>query len=151
MKTVKRCEYILEDGHKCNEVFKTRSRQNSHQKYCNNHLGNVQKESHLHGHTPLVNSRNKYAQGGNNDSMRQWVSHKMRVEMIEKQRIADLEAKVKSLENKIEKIVSNMQSNYLDHKIEVCVRRELRQDFFKHRVDAIVVKRLKKSLRGEEE
>ena len=151
MKTVKRCVYILEDGHKCNEVFKTRSMQNTHQKYCEKHTGNPQKHSHLHGHTPLVNSRNKYAQGGNNDSMRQWVSHKMRVEKIEKQRIADLEAKVKSLENKIVKIISNVQSDHLDRKVRDCVKRELRQDFFKHRVDAIVVKRLKKSLRGEEE
>ena len=81
MKMTRRCEYILEDGHKCNTVYTSR---NSQQKYCDNHIGNYQKHSHLHGHTPLVKSTNRYAQGGNNDSMRQWVMHKMNMENIEK-------------------------------------------------------------------
>ena len=40
-----------------------------------------------------MKSTNAYAQGGNNDSMRQWVMHKMNMENIEKKKIADLEAK----------------------------------------------------------
>ena len=125
MKMTRRCEYILEDGHKCNAVYTSR---NSQQKYCDNHIGNYQKNSHLQGHTPLVYSTNKYAQGGNNDSMRQWVMHKMNVENIERKRISDLEAQV--------------------------ARLEMKSDYFKDKVDAIVVKRLRKSLRndrGEEE
>ena len=142
MKMTRRCEYILEDGHKCNAVYTSR---NSQQKYCDNHIGNTQKNSHLEGHTPLVKSTNRYAQGGNNDSMRQWVMHKMNMENIEKKRIADLEAKVARLE----KIIDNISSN---KKVLIGVlKEEMRTDFFKQRVDAIVVKRLRTSFRGEEE
>ena len=142
MKMTRRCEYILEDGHKCNAVYTSR---NSQQKYCDNHIGNTQRNSHLEGHTPLVKSTNRYAQGGNNDSMRQWVMHKMNMENIEKKRIADLEAKVARLE----KIIDNISSN---KKVLIGVlKEEMRTDFFKQRVDAIVVKRLRTSFRGEEE
>ena len=142
MKMTKRCEYILEDGHKCNAVFTSR---NSQQKYCDNHIGNTQKNSHLEGHTPLVKSTNRYAQGGNNDSMRQWVMHKMNMENIEKKKIADLEAKVARLE----KIIDNISSN--KKVLKGVLKEEMRTDFFKQRVDAIVVKRLRTSFRGEEE
>jgi len=142
MKMTRRCEYILEDGHKCNAVYTSR---NSQQKYCDNHIGNTQKNSHLEGHTPLVKSTNRYAQGGNNDSMRQWVMHKMNMENIEKKRISDLEAKVARLE----KIIDNISSN--KKVLKGVLKEEMRTDFFKQRVDAIVVKRLRTSFRGEEE
>lgn len=142
MKMTRRCEYILEDGHKCSAVYTSR---NSQQKYCEHHIGNYQKNNHLHGHTPLVKSTNKYAQGGNNDSMRQWVMHKMNMENMEKKKIADLEAKVARLERIIDDISSNK-------KIVVSVlKEEMKSDFFKQRIDAIVVKRIKKSFRGEQE
>ena len=142
MKMTRRCEYILEDGHKCNAVYTSR---NSQQKYCDNHIGNTQRNSHLEGHTPLVKSTNRYAQGGNNDSMRQWVMHKMNMENIEKKRISDLEAKVARLE----KIIDNISSN--KKVLKGVLKEEMRTDFFKQRVDAIVVKRLRTSFRGEEE
>jgi|TARA_R100000455_G_scaffold10778_1_gene4503 uncharacterized coiled-coil protein SlyX len=69
----------------------------------------------------------------------------MNMENIEKKRIADLEAKVARLE----KIIDNISSN---KKVLIGVlKEEMRTDFFKQRVDAIVVKRLQKSFRGEEE
>ena len=142
---IRRCEYVLEDGHKCNAVYTSR---NSQQKYCDNHIGNYQKNSHLHGHTPLVKSTNKYAQGGNNDSMRQWVMHKMNMENIEKKRIADLEAKVARLEKIIDSIASNKKV------VKAVLREEMRSEYFTTKVDSIVVKRLQKSMRfnrGEEE
>ena len=142
MKMTRRCEYKLEDGHKCNAVFSSR---NSQQKYCDNHIGNYQKNSHLHGHTPLVKSTNKYAQGGNNDSMRQWVMHKMNMEKIERKKIADLEAKVERLEKIIDSISSNKKV------FKSVLKEEMKTDFFKQRIDAIVVKRIKKSFRGEQE
>ena len=145
MKMTRRCEYILEDGHKCNAVYTSR---NSQQKYCDNHIGNYQKNSHLQGHTPLVYSTNKYAQGGNNDSMRQWVIHKMNVENIERKRISDLEAQVARLEKIVDSITSNKRV------VGSVLRKEMKSDYFKDKVDAIVVKRLRKSLRndrGEEE
>ena len=39
MKMTKRCEYILEDGHKCNAVFSYNSRQGV-RKYCHDQIGN---------------------------------------------------------------------------------------------------------------
>ena len=142
MKMTRRCEYILEDGHKCNAIFSSR---NSQQKYCEHHIGNVQKNSHLQGHTPLVRSTNKYAQGGNNDSMRQWVMHKMNMENIEKKKIATLEAKVTRLESIIDSITSNKKI------VKGVLKQEMKSQYFKDRIDAIVVKRLRTSFRGEEE
>jgi len=139
----RRCEYILEDGHKCNKAYTSR---NSHQKYCEYHIGNNKDSNHLEGHTPLVRSTNRYAQGGNNDSMRQWVMHKMNVEKIERQTVADLEAKVARLEKIIDNIATNKRV------VRAVMKEEMRTDFFIRRIDAIVVKRLQKSLRdGEEE
>jgi len=142
MKMTRRCEYKLEDGHKCNAAYTSR---NSQQKYCEKHIGNYQRNSHLEGHTPLVKSTNKYAQGGNNDSMRQWVMHKMNVENIERKKIADLEAKVERLEKIIDSITSNKKI------VRAVLREEMRTSFFKNRVDSIIVKRIRTSLRGEEE
>ena len=145
MKMIRRCEYILEDGHKCNATYTTR---NGQQKYCNNHVGNVQSNNHLEGHTPLVKSTNRYAQGGNNDSMRQWVMHKMNMEKMEKKRIAKLEKKIERLERIIDGISSNRKV------VTAVLKDEMKTDFFKNRIDAIVVKRLQTSFnftRGEEE
>ena len=77
--------------------------------------------------------------------MRQWVMHKMNMENIEKKKIADLEAKVARLE----KIIDNISSN--KKVLKGVLKEEMRTDFFKQRVDAIVVKRLRTSFRGEEE
>ena len=142
MKKIKRCEYILEDGHKCNVSFRSR---NSQQKYCEMHIGNNHRKGHLEGHTPLVRSTNAYAQGGNNESMRQWVMHKMNMENIEKKKIATLEAKVTRLESIIDSITSNKKI------VTSVLKEELKTQYFKDRVDAIVVKRLRTSFRGEEE
>ena len=69
----------------------------------------------------------------------------MSVEKIERQTIADLEAKVARLEKIIDNIATNKKV------VQSVMKEELRSDFFIRRVDAIVVKRLQKSLRGEEE
>lgn len=145
MKMIRRCEYILEDGHKCNASYRSR---NSQQKYCERHIGNNYKKSHLEGHTPLVKSTNAYAQGGNNDSMRQWVMHKMNMEPQEKQRIIDLENKV----NRLERIINDISSN--KKIVSKVLRDEMKSNRFKRAIDGIVVKRLKTSFRfarGEEE
>jgi hypothetical protein len=67
------------------------------------------------------------------------------MEPQEKQRIIDLENKV----NRLEKIIDNISSN--KKVMRAVLTEEMRSDFFKRRVDAIVVKRLQKSFRGEEE
>ena len=92
-----------------------------------------------------MKSTNKYAQGGNNDSMRQWVMHKMNMENIEKKKIATLEAKVMRLESIIDSITSNKKI------VKGVLKQEMKSQYFKDRIDAIVVKRLRTSFRGEEE
>tara|TARA_R100000734_G_C3236852_1_gene42863 strand:- start:13 stop:222 length:210 start_codon:yes stop_codon:yes gene_type:complete len=69
----------------------------------------------------------------------------MNMENIEKNRISDLEAKVARLENIIESITSNKKV------MRAVLKEEMRTDFFKNRIDAIVVKRLRTSFRGEQE
>tara|TARA_B000000475_G_C15695882_1_gene324262 strand:- start:49 stop:258 length:210 start_codon:yes stop_codon:yes gene_type:complete len=69
----------------------------------------------------------------------------MNMENIEKKRIADLEDKVARLERIIDNISSNKKV------FKSVLKEEMRTDFFKQRIDAIVVKRLQKSFRGEQE
>tara|TARA_R100001463_G_scaffold42066_5_gene88383 strand:+ start:1899 stop:2126 length:228 start_codon:yes stop_codon:yes gene_type:complete len=74
--------------------------------------------------------------------------HKMNVENIERKRISDLEAQVARLEKIVDSITSNKRV------VGSVLRKEMKSDYFKDKVDAIVVKRLRKSLRndrGEEE
>ena len=72
----------------------------------------------------------------------------MNVENIERKRISDLETQVARLEKIIDSITSNKRV------VGSVLRKEMKSDYFKDKVDAIVVKRLQKSLRndrGEEE
>jgi hypothetical protein len=69
----------------------------------------------------------------------------MNVENIERKKIADLEAKVERLEKIIDSITSNKKI------VRAVLREEMRTSFFKNRVDSIIVKRIRTSLRGEEE
>jgi hypothetical protein len=72
----------------------------------------------------------------------------MNVENIERKRISDLEAQVARLEKIVDSITSNKRV------VGSVLRKEMKSDYFKDKVDAIVVKRLRKSLRndrGEEE
>jgi len=71
--------------------------------------------------------------------------HKMNMENIEKKRISDLEAKVARLENIIESITSNKRV------VKGVLKQEMKSQYFKDRIDAIVVKRLRTSFRGEQE
>ena len=144
MKMTKRCEYILEDGHKCNAVFSYNSRQGV-RKYCHDHIGNVPNLAHLEGHHGLVRSKNKYAGVANAEKMQEWVKHQMRMEKIEKERIAVLERKIARLESIVDSITSNKEI------VTSVLKEELKTQYFKDRVDAIVVKRLRTSFRGEEE
>ena len=147
MKITKRCEYILEDGHKCNAVFSYNSRQGV-RKYCHKHVGNDAKNPHLEGHHGLVKSTNKYAAVANAETMQEWVKHQMKIEKIERKRIAVLERKVARLESIVDSITSNKKI------VTSVLKEQMKTRFFKERVDAIVVKRLQTSfriLRGEEE
>ena len=138
MKMTKRCEYILDDGHKCNQAFTTRA---TGQKYCESHIGNSKKLNHLQGHHSLVNSTNAYAGVANALTMQEWVKHKMNMENLEKKKIEDLENKIKRLETIIDKIASNKKV------VKTVLREEMRGDYFITKIDSIVVKRLQKSMR----
>lgn len=63
----KRCEWIMEDGFKCNRYFSKGVR---HAKYCEEHSKNTLASG-------LVRSTNAFAQGGNDEKMREWVMTEM--------------------------------------------------------------------------
>ena len=93
----------------------------------------------------MVKSTNRYAGVANAEKMQEWVKHQMRMERIEKERIAVLERKVARLESIVDSITSNKKI------VTSVLKEELKTQYFKDRIDAIVVKRLRTSFRGEEE
>ena len=93
----------------------------------------------------MVKSTNKYAGVANAEKMQEWVKHQMRMEKIEKERIAVLERKVARLESIVDSITSNKKI------VTSVLKEEMKSQFFKDRIDSIVVKRLRTSFRGEEE
>ena len=146
MKATKRCEYILEDGHKCNAVYSSR---NNSRKYCNNHVGKYQVHDEHHG---LVRSTNKYAKTSNAQTMQEWVKHKMQMEKIDKKKIDDLETKVARLESQMAKmghshtkIVDSISSN--KKVVKSVLKEEMKTQHFRAVIDSLIVKRLHKSAR----
>ena len=143
MKLTKRCEYILEDGHKCNAVFSHKS--GTPRKYCDNHIGNNQNLNHLHGHHKLVNSTNAYAGVANAQTMQEWVKHKMNMEQKDKKKIEDLETKVARLERLVKKKIKD-----LEHEKRVMksfFKEQMKTQHFRAVIDSLIVKRLHKSAR----
>ena len=142
MKLTKRCEYILEDGHKCNAVFSHKSR--IPRKYCDNHIGNNQNLNHLQGHHKLVNSTNVYAGVANAQTMQEWVKHKMHMEQKDKKKIKDLETKVARLERLVDSISSEHEKRVMNQSF---FKEQLKTQYFRAVIDSLIVKRLHKSAR----
>ena len=70
MNNRKRCEWVMDDGFKCNRYYTTGSRVNTNSKYCEEH-------STLNLASGLVRSSNVFTQGGNDIKMREWVMNEM--------------------------------------------------------------------------
>ena len=64
IKVVKRCEFPMADGFKCNKVFSVSSARTS-RKYCDSHVGNNVRTAESHSDNKLVRSSNAYARVDN--------------------------------------------------------------------------------------
>ena len=94
----KRCNFVMEDGHRCNRVFTVKSTTSK------NTVSVVKCEEHRGANTSdgLTKSTNIHAQGGNNIRMREWIMKKMREENKAENRIANLEIQVERLTKLLE-------------------------------------------------
>lgn len=94
----KRCNFVMEDGHKCNRVFIVEHAVGK------NGVSVVRCEEHRGANTSdgLTKSTNIHAQEGNNIRMREWVMKKMREETKVENRIANLEIAIERLSKLLE-------------------------------------------------
>ena len=94
----KRCNFVMEDGHKCNRVFTVEHAVGK------NGIGVVRCEEHRGANTSdgLTKSTNIHAQEGNNIRMREWIMKKMREENKAENRIANLEIQIERLTKLLE-------------------------------------------------
>ena len=118
IKVVKRCEFPMPDGFKCNKPFSVSSA-GTRRKYCDEHLGNDKRDASSYSENTLVRSTNVHAQASNDIAMREWVMAKMKQEKADEERISKLEKEVVRLEKLINKSESNKK------KIESVVKKEL--------------------------
>tara|TARA_R100001015_G_C4611152_1_gene166553 strand:+ start:330 stop:935 length:606 start_codon:yes stop_codon:yes gene_type:complete len=94
----KRCNFVMEDGHRCNRVFTIEHAVGK------NGVSVVRCEEHRGANTSdgLTKSTNIHAQEGNNIRMREWVMKKMREENKAENRISNLEIQIERLTKLLE-------------------------------------------------
>jgi hypothetical protein len=137
IKVVKRCEFPMPDGFKCNKPFKVSSVRTG-RKYCDEHVGNDKRNAHQLSTNKLVTSSNAHAQTGNEAHMREWVMAKMRSEKKDKDRITKLEKEIARLEELFEKSEGNKK------KIASAVHKEMNKPAYKEKIEGVLVKLLQK-------
>tara|TARA_Y100000361_G_scaffold140242_1_gene144145 strand:+ start:10156 stop:10635 length:480 start_codon:yes stop_codon:yes gene_type:complete len=139
IKVVKRCEFPMPDGFKCNKPFTVSSATAGSRKFCEEHIGNDSRNPHKHSENKLVTSTNVHAQESNNIAMREWVMKQMKAEAKDEQRIQKLEREVERLRGLINKSEGDKK------KIAKIVRKELTSPIQKERIEAVVVKLLQRT------
>ena len=80
IQVIKRCEFPMADGFKCNQPYRVSSASAGGRKFCDTHLGNKRRDQETESEHGLVKSTNIHAQAGNNMQMREWVMHQMKQE-----------------------------------------------------------------------
>ena len=118
IKVVKRCEFPMQDGFKCNKPFSVSST-GTRRKYCDEHLGNDKRDASSYSENTLVRSTNVHAQAANDIAMREWVMAKMKQEKTDEARIVKLEKEIL----RIEKLIARSEGN--KKKIASVVKNEL--------------------------
>lgn len=137
--TIKRCQFRLDGvGQKCGKTFRVAQHELAVRKFCDDHIGSGKK-------SVFPRTTNAYGKVKNAEMMHDWVRKQMEKEDEDNKTIKDLVAKVERLENIIDRISSNQRV------VASVVRKEMKTEMFKTTVDSIVVKRLRKSLYGDEE
>lgn len=105
---IRNCEYILEDGHKCNCSFTSKIYNGVQTRFCPEHQGlRNGKDSRLR------KGGNMYIKNRNADEARVWVFEKMANEPAEKTRLAGHERDIKELQMAVKKLTT-MNGNLLD-------------------------------------
>ena len=137
IKVVKRCEFPMPDGFKCNKPYKVSSVRTG-RKYCDDHIGNDKRNANQLSTNKLVTSSNAHAQTANEAHMREWVMAKMRSEKKDKDRITKLEKEIARLEELFEKSEGNKR------KIESAVHKEMNKPAYKEKIEGVLVKLLQK-------
>ena len=144
IKVVKRCEFPMSDGFKCNNPFQVSSARTG-RKYCDDHIGNEKRQPEKYSENKLVNSTNVHAQAANDIAMREWVMEKMKAEKKAENRIVKLETEILRLGKLIERSEGNKKT------LTTIVKQEFKSPTTINMIENILVKNLRKSnLRLEE-
>lgn len=139
IKVVKRCEFPMPDGFKCNRAYTVSSATAGTRKFCEEHIGNDKKNAKAYSENAIVNSTNTHAQVANDIAMREWVISKIKSEKQDENRIKKLESEINRLNNIIVKSEGNQK------KIESVVNKVIKTDAFTSKVEGIVVSATRKT------
>ena len=105
---IRNCEYILEDGHKCNCSFTSKIYNGGQTKFCPEHQG-----LRNGGDSRLRRGGNMYIKNRNADEARVWVFEQMANEPAEKKRHARNEREIKELKRMVNELTT-MNQNLFD-------------------------------------
>lgn len=130
---VKRCEFPMADGFRCNKAYRVSSTKAGSRKFCDGHLGNDSRHNEKDADNGLVRSSNAFAQEGNNVQMREWIMAKMRSEKTDENRLKELENEIKRLD----KIIVRSEGN--KKKIESVVRKVIKSEGVTSKIEGTVV------------
>ena len=133
IKVVKRCEYPMLDGFKCNKPYSVSSNTAGTRKFCDDHIGNDRRDNERDGNNGLVRSSNSHAQEGNNEQMRAWLMAKMRAETKDENRLKKLETEIERLD----KVIVRSEGN--KKKIESVVRKVIKSESVTSKIEGTVV------------
>lgn len=103
----KKCEFIMEDGFRCNRAFSARGIVGNNTRYCEEHATNQTVGG-------LARSTNVYAQAGNDAKMREWVMNEMTQRNRHGIAIGNINQRIDALrdllhnEEKMEKIITRI-------------------------------------------
>lgn len=103
----KKCEFIMEDGFRCNRAFSARGMVGNNSRYCEEHSTTTTVGG-------LTRSTNVHAQAGNDAKMREWVMNEMTKRNRHGIAIGNINQRIDSLrdllhnEEKMEKIISKI-------------------------------------------
>lgn len=105
---IRNCEYILEDGHKCNCSFTSKMYNGGQTRFCPEHQGLRNGED-----SRLRKGANMYMKNRNTKEARDWVFEKMANESAETKRLAGHERDIKELQMAV-KNLTTMNQNLLE-------------------------------------
>ncbi len=141
MTNIRYCSHIMSDGHRCNTPFRTRTTMSS-KRFCDEHETVIGKQNRRRKEASMID-KSKFL----DKIMPVWDEHETKVK--------ELQDKNEQLKERIMILEDIVREDGLGikKKVQQIIREETSTNKFKDIVEAIIVKRLKKTLynRGEEE